>query len=304
MKKLLMMVMLAVLCQWGYSQYQPGDYYQEDGLDCVVIKVNEDGQSGLVMTLPGELPLFLPSVEWDIDTTSRKALMKSIMNMSRHNTKSWCSLLLGRFCLEPKEKGEDNMVQVEKYCAENNFDMSKVYPEYDVVKALGDGWVFPGTKELEVLNEFLMDEKGKKNRGKRFQVYHPDDIWKKLSMLNYQLPEECRLLWYTLRYTSPWEGNQVIRKLIEKKEINSGLIVELEKAAENMQRKVGNKEKGGFLAMPFNFGLAIRNSTMYKAKDGSGCYYSVWSPFGGTQIVSFDKYARAVTCAFKQVDFE
>lgn len=79
----MMLGVMALSCQLGYSQYQPGDYYQEDGLDCVIIKVDEDGQSGLVMTLPGQLPNVFGSMDGEIDTSSVKRMLKSAIEISR-----------------------------------------------------------------------------------------------------------------------------------------------------------------------------------------------------------------------------
>ena len=123
-----MLAIMAMFCQWGYSQYQPGDYYQEDSLDCVIIKVNEDGRSGLVMTLPGVLPCAPIETDVKIDTGSVKKMMRSAIKQGRKQWKMMQSLLLERekivFDLSDElgRYGVKNQDIIKAYCRKEGVD--------------------------------------------------------------------------------------------------------------------------------------------------------------------------------------
>ena len=175
MKKLLMIVMLAVLCQWGYSQYQPGDYYQEDSLDCVIIKVNEDGRSGLVMTLPGfitigNLPVLLggvDAIQTVVDNVVAFSSMQNLREGKKAIAKANTQKNVGQGFMEKRleyllsmsgsmgESGGENFRVVKDYCMENGLSMEEYFPEYAYVAQWGEGWFVPGDKELAYLADVI-----------------------------------------------------------------------------------------------------------------------------------------------------
>ena len=202
MKKFLMLGVMALSCQLGHSQYQPGDYYQEDGLDCVVIKVDEDGQSGLVMTLPGLLAVrSLPGL---LNPDPVSALENAVdllnPNMMKAGKAARAQLAaMGSAASAFLEKravhlramagkigacGALNCDAIKAYCADNKLEMKDYFPEYAYVSQWGDGWFLPGDVELGYLAEVIGYGLGKKAyKGKRLQ-----DVLAKIDEVNRKMP--------------------------------------------------------------------------------------------------------------------
>ena len=295
MKKLLMMVMLAVLCQWGYSQYQPGDYYQEDGLDCVVIKVNEDGQSGLVMTLPGEiLDTDMPIGEWNVDTSSFKSLIKSCRRVSLVTEHKNIALvqnrpLIGRY----SDYGQENMQAVEDFCAANDLDMGVCYPEFAKVKALGNGWYMSGDYELDLLAGLIHKE------------YSGSTIWVKLFRRNLDdLNSGLHAKKKVYGRANLWVSDE-INQYIDSCGLSTRLLHESEKILRKTEKKL-HKGNGWMWAIPFGYYTWIKSSTLSDKNclRVSKCFLfttsCAWMVYDAT---SYMEYVRAYTCAVKEVDF-
>lgn len=330
MKKLLMMVMLAVLCQWGYSQYQPGDYYQEDGLDCMVIKVNEDGKSGLVMTLPGVLPCAPIETDVKIDTGSVKKMMRSAIKQGRKQWKMMQSLLLERekivFDLSDElgRYGVKNQDIIKAYCRKEGVDYAYFFPEYAWIDNLGSGWFLPGDEELDYFAAIV-------NGGTRKMAHK--ELWNGLLTLNYKMPERDRMVIYDGLFV-PYYVNEILFTYIKKMRLSERLRMELEKQMQKADKKVNDRVRGFGSARPFNMGTSIKSSSLFRSTEGfwlksSGIKsvkvdvtkgskaaeavlvvltgmdgtFSEGGYIWGNRTVSYMEYSHAVLCAVKWVEF-
>lgn len=303
MKKFLMLAMMAMFCQWGYSQYQPGDYYQEDGLDCVVIKVNEDGQSGLVMTLPGV-------VDWrngnfrDVDSSDVNNFIKSVRVEWKNLAKAMEAILEKRMEYRDEllriigEDGSENMEKIEAWCGAQNVSFAELFPEYDAVKRLGNGWFLPGIQELESFGCLMDGGKDKIPYG---------ELWNAFSRLNDKMPQDCRNIYFIAGYDPI---NPVLNLLAQ--EYKAGTLgADLEERAGKNIKYQTNKMSGGYLVQPYNLNFTVKCSSMIDDKRQCMCIYGF---LGGKNIIlyggsfgsiksSSSFYANATTCAVKMVDF-
>lgn len=105
------------------AQYKLGDYYENNGLKGIVVKVDVTGNHGLIMSLEKS------AKKW-LDDKNEK-----------FNTNAYY-----------EDDGEKNMAVIEKYIKDNgkSWDM---FPYFSWCRSLGDGWYAPAEDELkDILN--------------------------------------------------------------------------------------------------------------------------------------------------------
>lgn len=131
MKKVLIFL-IAIL---GYSitnaQYKVGDIYNQDGLKGLVVKVDESGQHGLIMSLD-------------------------------KFTGKWYSDKKAKFETNAfyEDDGEKNMKAVESYLAETGNTWA-LFPYYEWCRNKGEGWYAPAIEEMKAIIATINGSVGK-----------------------------------------------------------------------------------------------------------------------------------------------
>lgn len=124
MKKFFSLVAFALLFAISANaQYKLGDYYEKDGVKGIVVRVDNSGSHGLIMSL---------------DYCAKKWLDEKD---EKFNTNAY-----------HEDDGEKNMAIIEQYIKENgkSWDM---FPFFSWCRSLGAGWYAPAADELrDILN--------------------------------------------------------------------------------------------------------------------------------------------------------
>lgn len=118
MKKIILTLAVLVCAMNVNAQYKVGDIYNENGLKGMVVKVEDGGAHGLIMSL-------------------------------NFYTKKWLADDEARFETEAfyEDDGQKNMDVIEKYIQTNNMSWSD-FPIFEWAKSLGEGWYIPAKDEL------------------------------------------------------------------------------------------------------------------------------------------------------------
>ena len=169
MRKLLFSFICSVLCAATVIPahgYQVGEAFVKDGVPCVVISVDKNGQHGLAMSLiPAAkavkaakkakehswffLPAKLKGADYSLRTQYRKEYYELYVCDS--------TMVHGAFhksVVRPttSRSGKENLENVKAFCAERGIDMKKFFPAEAWALSLGEGWYIPGADEL---HEFI-----------------------------------------------------------------------------------------------------------------------------------------------------
>ncbi len=121
MKKLLLILIIAVTGICANAQFKIGDLYNRDGLKGLVVDVDETGSHGLILSLDKS----------DEDWLNDKA--------HAMNTNAFY-----------EEDGMKNMEAIESYVNENNLSWD-AFPLFAWARSLGDGWYIPSREELNII---------------------------------------------------------------------------------------------------------------------------------------------------------
>lgn len=132
MKKTILAV-IAMLCSLGANAYKVGDYYEKDGVKGIVVRVDETGEHGLIMSLEKS------AKKW-IDGGDEKFSTNAYF----------------------EDDGEKNMAVIEKYINDNgkSWDM---FPYFQWCRSLGSGWYAPALDELKDILKTINGGEGKYN---------------------------------------------------------------------------------------------------------------------------------------------
>lgn len=103
-------------------RFEVGQYYNYNGLEGVVIAINDDGTHGLLISMKEVM------IEW---STFRKGELRSVGTTDTHS-------------------GEKNMETVARYIAENNLSWDQ-FPAFKWCRELGEGWYLPSIDELLII---------------------------------------------------------------------------------------------------------------------------------------------------------
>lgn len=124
MKKLFYVLTLALtLVLNANAQYKLGDYYEKGGLKGIVVRVDDSGNHGLIMSL---------------DRCAKKWLNDKD---EKFNTNAY-----------HEDDGEKNMAVIEKYINDNGKTW-EMFPFLNWCRSLGEGWYAPATDELrDIIN--------------------------------------------------------------------------------------------------------------------------------------------------------
>lgn len=115
------------------AQCKVGDIYDKDGLKGIVVKVDETGEHGLIMSLKKSAKKWLS----DSDEKSETAAFF-------------------------EDDGEKNMAAIEKYIEENGKSW-EIFPFFEWCRSLGEGWYAPATDELKDILVTINGGEGKYN---------------------------------------------------------------------------------------------------------------------------------------------
>ena len=124
MKRYLSLILIAfVLVITANAQYKVGDYYEKGAVKGIVVKVDDSGAHGLIMSL---------------DKCAKKWLDDKDEKFS---TNAYF-----------EDDGEKNMAVIEKYIKENGKSW-EMFPYFNWCRSHGEGWYAPASDELkEILN--------------------------------------------------------------------------------------------------------------------------------------------------------
>lgn len=136
MKKVFFLTVMLCLALTAQAQYKIGDIYEKDGVKGMVVKVDDSGEHGLLLSLKG------------CDDRWCKSSVKTAVGATDEND------------------GSVNMAAVEAYIAKKNLTWDE-FPLFKWAKELGDGWYIPSKNELQTIAENLnggsLDEYSQKN---------------------------------------------------------------------------------------------------------------------------------------------
>lgn len=121
MKKLFLMLLVALTGICANAQYKIGDIYNKNGLQGLVVDVDESGNHGLLLSLK----------ETDKDWLADKS--------HAMNTNAFY-----------EDDGMRNMEAIESYINENNLSWD-TFPLFAWARSLGDGWYIPSREELNTI---------------------------------------------------------------------------------------------------------------------------------------------------------
>ena len=133
--KSLFIAVTAMLCVMSANakSYKQGDYYEENGLKGIVVRVDATGEHGLIMSLN------ICSKKWLDDSDDK----------------------LSTNCFY-EDDGEKNMAVAEKYINENGKTWS-MFPFFEWCRNLGDGWYAPAIDEVKDIVKTINGDIGKIN---------------------------------------------------------------------------------------------------------------------------------------------
>ncbi len=115
------------------AQYKPGDYYENGNVKGIVVRVDESGNHGLIMSLD-------------------KTTMKWVDDKDEQfNTNAY-----------HEDDGEKNMAVIEKYIKENGKSWD-LFPFFNWCRSHGEGWYAPATDELKDILNTINGGTGKYN---------------------------------------------------------------------------------------------------------------------------------------------
>jgi hypothetical protein len=121
------------------GRYKVGDFYQENGLMGIVIRVNDAGDHGLIMS---------------IERTSKKWVTGTKNNLTTNAFH--------------EDDGEKNMKELEKFINENDGSW-ETFPIFAWARSLGEGWYIPAVDEVKdilmAINGDMENYNNKKMKG-------------------------------------------------------------------------------------------------------------------------------------------
>lgn len=115
------------------AQYKVGDFYDNDGLKGIVVRVDDTGKHGLIMSLEKSAKKWLDGGDEKFSTNAYF-----------------------------EDDGEKNMAVIQKYINENgkSWDM---FPFFSWCRSLGSGWYAPALDELKDILKAINGGEGKYN---------------------------------------------------------------------------------------------------------------------------------------------
>lgn len=130
-KKIIFFFIASIICSNCYAQYKIGDIYDKDGIKGIVVKVDDNGEHGLIMSL---------------DKFSGK----------------WYSDKKAKFLTDAfyENDGEKNMKVIERYLNENGLTWEK-FPFFEWCKNKGNGWYAPALDEMNSIIKAMNGSVGK-----------------------------------------------------------------------------------------------------------------------------------------------
>lgn len=134
MKKALLFLIAVVCCFVANAQYKVGDIYDKDGVKGLVVKVDNTGEHGLIMSLDKF------TGKWSSD---KKA---------KFDTNAFY-----------EDDGQKNMDAVAAYIEETGSTWS-LFPFYEWCRAKGDGWYAPAMDEMKEIFATINGNFGKYNK--------------------------------------------------------------------------------------------------------------------------------------------
>lgn len=131
MKQIVIFLIAFFICTVMKAQYKIGDIYNENGIKGIVVKVDNAGQHGIIMSL---------------DKFSGK----------------WYSDKKAKFLTDAfyEDDGEKNMAAIEKYLNENGLTWDK-FPFFQWCRNKGEGWYAPASEEMETMIKAMNGSVGK-----------------------------------------------------------------------------------------------------------------------------------------------
>ena len=134
MKRYLYLILFAfALVTTTNAQYKVGDYYENGAVKGIVVKVDDSGAHGLIMSL---------------DKCAKKWLDDKDEKFS---TNAYY-----------EDDGEKNMAVIEKYITENGKSWS-MFPYFEWCRSHGEGWYAPAADELKDILNAINGGTGKYN---------------------------------------------------------------------------------------------------------------------------------------------
>lgn len=176
MKKLFTFCALAASCLLAHAQYSVGDLIEKDEVKAVVIRVDETGEHGLMMSLTGPYMLqkfydeaLAAAGDLPDDPKAKKKVLSKVSNSSAKDFKAYIKTHFVK--LAPHYRalstqldgdGRHNAEVIREYCRNNNLDLQEMFPAQYWAENLGEGWFIPGDNELEDWSYVIGNGLGKK----------------------------------------------------------------------------------------------------------------------------------------------
>lgn len=134
MKKVLF-ALAAMLCTLSANAkgYKVGDFYENNGLKGIVVRVDATGEHGLIMSLDRCKKAWI------------KGTKKNLSTNAFH-----------------EDDGEKNMNELQKYITENGSSWEE-FPVFAWARSLGEGWYIPASDELKDILVAINGGTGKYN---------------------------------------------------------------------------------------------------------------------------------------------
>lgn len=173
-----------------------GEYMEVDGIPSIVIYVDQTGQHGMVMSattfseenrksmekmlnskkwkkkkekLKNKLGIIIPDFEaayLEMPTLQYEDFVENTLELDYSGLKGLTS-----------EYGKENARILADYCADNQLDIEKYFPDQAWANSLGEGWYIPGNAELELYAAFLGKEIGEAHKESIFKIDMINSLW-------------------------------------------------------------------------------------------------------------------------------
>lgn len=154
------------------AQYRVGDTIEKDGVKAVVVKVDADGNHGLILKLESDIKELAEQMKAQYSKQELKEMKKQSKDAAKdfdHQTKKQHMLTISE---KTTPYGKENMQTVIDYCNQNGININEMFPEFAGAASLGEGWFVPGDYELSFIYNYICGGFGESCSTKHYKELH------------------------------------------------------------------------------------------------------------------------------------